>query len=1350
MKNGTRNRVERAWEPKFLCGTMKSPIVLSDGRVTTCTKDVTGRNTIANIYQEDFQTVMQRYAEMRLATMANPIELPQCWDCFNNVDTWTRQGIPHAHWKSVSCSDAHETQFIEQFNPAAVVMNIEISSKCNLRCIGCAITAPHFRHHRAHPDIDMGRLFAWLDGNCTQVAEVRLYHIGETFSHPRWADLSRFLKAQNPNILTFTSTNGMIMSRPGIIDQLPTAGLDSIMFSLHGAQEESCRRYMGDNFNFDSTLETARRISAVVKEDGKKITLNWRYLLFDWNDSDEEIDTAIHLAQEIGFTSVHFTLTHTNAPSRRFRIDGDAWRDLRSRCRESWPSDDETNYQRITPMTARFYSRPRPKSPRVANPGGKDATIPNTQPQAVIAPPHAAALHASIKPPRDTSFGERTRYAKELAKLGFLAEATEILGRLTRTEAASATAHHLLGNVLREQGFTEQALAAYAAARERYAGRPPVALDVACARALRNIGRNTAAIDAYVAAIKQREAMGGQPYGEEVYYELSETLALIGDLTRSQHYLRRWIENSYLADHANKIVYAWIPKNACTYLKTAMVLSSDQAEAFRAFGKDAHVFTRQPDSGFFLKRFEALDDPAYFSFAVLRDPFKRLASAYANVFVKPLRTQVAALDSVRDAIFAVCAHNNKPPDFARSITFEEFVHYIVRTPDIDLNYHWRPQRTFFENPFPSLNFVGRSEDMETIEKVLSANVGWRFDAVRDTNSTTYARTTGIGRYDAMKPHDLAAMDFPPASVLYTSELRDLVVKRYHNDFELYHQQFGIDLRDPAVGANRIATTTEPMQNDPITDIPRRSPSAVRHEQGADVTPEIRCNTVHIPANDTVTLERRLSEAFDAQVRGQSTRLLLAPGTYRPSFRSSARIQTDGVVIIAAEQPGTAIISGSDPLADWQRDGPVWAVDWPFHWGTGTRPESYGDPHLAAPDLMLRRELLTVGGHLMRQVLTRGELQPGSFFVDEEHNLLRLAPPEGVDPNAARVDVGMRAGGLILTNKDNLVITGLVFCHDVSFHAAPQCSPLQLGNCRNVLIENCLFNQNNNKGLYIGGTDNARITVRHSRFVENGCIGLHIDGCHGLVLENCDTSLNNWRGAWAGLYRGWACGFKVSHSRRITVRQHRSVRNNATGAWFDLENSDVLVEDSQFYGNYRGLHLEAGSGPFTVARCQIIGNRQEPAIDGWRWSFGSGLVLTHVPDVTVQHCFLGDNDSAQIGVRDDREVRTLRHTVGGSAHGWRTERLRLLDNTVVAPNSNACLLHLPDEHFDAGRFWNGFVATGNCYYAGGGKLQFQIGGYRPPDKHAESAVLTPRRVNFHDWQRLSGQDYESTFFEAVPP
>lgn len=340
----------------------------------------------------------------------------------------------------------------------------------------------------------------------------------------------------------------------------------------------------------------------------------------------------------------------------------------------------------------------------------------------------------------------------------------------------------------------------------------------------------------------------------------------------------------------------------------------------------------------------------------------------------------------------------------------------------------------------------------------------------------------------------------------------------------------------------------------------------------------------------------------------------------------------------------------------------------------------------------------------------------------------------------RVEVAVHSQLLTLSGCSNLSIRGLRFQHDGSFLLNPQRAALRLSNCRQVLIEDCVAELNNAKGLQIDGASNADITLRRVRCSNNGFLGILASRSTNLRLEECDTSGNNWRGAWAGSYRRSCCGIKIMHTRGLRVVRHRSIGNLATGIWLDEDNHDVHISDCQIYGNYRGLHLEASDGPVEVVSCQIVANRQEPRADQFRWAFGSGIVLTHLANARIEHCLVADNDLAQIGVRDDRPTRTLVDAASGERSVLHTEHTVLRGNTIIAGGPSRALLHWPDAQFDAGRAFRTLTSDQNHYHRPGGRNGFLVGrcGARGP-AHREMGDLA-----FSAWQRLTGQDRASTY------
>ncbi|MCG8457646.1 MAG: hypothetical protein MI919_15330, partial [Holophagales bacterium] len=96
-----------------------------------------------------------------------------------------------------------------------------------------------------------------------------------------------------------------------------TSGLDVLRLSVDGAFEESYRRY-----RVGGSLGTALRLMADVRDARAKnpespLRIEWKYILFEWNDSDAELRRARELADELE-VRLRFCLTHTPGRSHRF------------------------------------------------------------------------------------------------------------------------------------------------------------------------------------------------------------------------------------------------------------------------------------------------------------------------------------------------------------------------------------------------------------------------------------------------------------------------------------------------------------------------------------------------------------------------------------------------------------------------------------------------------------------------------------------------------------------------------------------------------------------------------------------------------------------------------------------------------------------------------------------------------------------------------------------------------------------------------------------------------------------------------------------------------------------------
>jgi hypothetical protein len=94
------------------------------------------------------------------------------------------------------------------------------------------------------------------------------------------------------------------------------SGLDLLRLSVDGAYEESYVKYRVGG-RLEAPLALMRAIRDGRREIVSRLRVEWKYILFEWNDSDEEIREAARLAEELE-VDLRFCLTHTPGRSARF------------------------------------------------------------------------------------------------------------------------------------------------------------------------------------------------------------------------------------------------------------------------------------------------------------------------------------------------------------------------------------------------------------------------------------------------------------------------------------------------------------------------------------------------------------------------------------------------------------------------------------------------------------------------------------------------------------------------------------------------------------------------------------------------------------------------------------------------------------------------------------------------------------------------------------------------------------------------------------------------------------------------------------------------------------------------
>jgi hypothetical protein len=79
---------------------------------------------------------------------------------------------------------------------------------------------------------------------------------------------------------------------------------------VHGNSDEMLEKYMRRS-HFTKAYAAMKEMAAYRDARGKKLpVLEWKYVIFNWNDLPKDIQRAIEMAKEIGVDIISFWPTH--------------------------------------------------------------------------------------------------------------------------------------------------------------------------------------------------------------------------------------------------------------------------------------------------------------------------------------------------------------------------------------------------------------------------------------------------------------------------------------------------------------------------------------------------------------------------------------------------------------------------------------------------------------------------------------------------------------------------------------------------------------------------------------------------------------------------------------------------------------------------------------------------------------------------------------------------------------------------------------------------------------------------------------------------------------------------------
>jgi MoaA/NifB/PqqE/SkfB family radical SAM enzyme len=196
-------------------------------------------------------------------------------------------------------------------------MLLENTVICNVDCIGCARdSAAEIRSMKVMPLAELSQM-ADLAARLG-MEQIFYLNLGEPFLSPRITEELPLLRQKNPQARIVISSNAVLLNTDA--KREAALNVSQILFSVHGISDAMCEKYMRKS-SFEKAYAAMRDMVKYRDAKGaKKPILEWKYLLFNWNDHPKHLTRAIEMAKEIGVDIISFW--PTNNP-----YYGMSWRD---------------------------------------------------------------------------------------------------------------------------------------------------------------------------------------------------------------------------------------------------------------------------------------------------------------------------------------------------------------------------------------------------------------------------------------------------------------------------------------------------------------------------------------------------------------------------------------------------------------------------------------------------------------------------------------------------------------------------------------------------------------------------------------------------------------------------------------------------------------------------------------------------------------------------------------------------------------------------------------------------------------------------------------------------------------
>lgn len=260
----------------------------SDMSVSCNCRDFDGSGHIGSLRENNFEEVFGGETARRFRTelARGKFPIPACETC-NEL-------------RRVPKKEA--ATYIETYALPRKGVMVENTVACNYACLSCDRDVVKTRT-RQRMTLDEIERVARILGDL-KIEEIALHNLGEPFLSRSAPEEIALLRKHNPQARLILSTNGTFVAT----DEKRRAALDLdfLYFSIDGATQVSVEKYQV-GADFDVSYKNMKDLVAYRdRSETLKPHIEWKYVVFAWNDSEDEINRALALAREARVDSISF------------------------------------------------------------------------------------------------------------------------------------------------------------------------------------------------------------------------------------------------------------------------------------------------------------------------------------------------------------------------------------------------------------------------------------------------------------------------------------------------------------------------------------------------------------------------------------------------------------------------------------------------------------------------------------------------------------------------------------------------------------------------------------------------------------------------------------------------------------------------------------------------------------------------------------------------------------------------------------------------------------------------------------------------------------------------------------